>query len=377
VTLATCWENQQEKNALDFFDSFGIRVIGQPLGKFQRVRNLSRAMLSGMPMQSRYSWQPDLFSLVWEEIRTDSYDVLHVEHLRGAVYGLQVRSRLQKDEISIPILWDSVDCISYLFEQAAALGRSVFGRFVTRVELAKTKKFEASMAQIFDRILFTSSVDAQAFAQLEGFEPVHPVVVLPNGVDLGYFSPDSSPRSEHIVIFSGKLSYHANITAALHLVQEVMPHVWHSKPNTLVQLVGKDPDRAIRKLAAADARIQVTGTVSDLRPYLHQAALAVAPMLYGAGIQNKVLEAMACGTPLVAYPLAVSGLPGLTPGVEMLLAHNPSEFGGMILRLLADKKERELLSENAYQFISACYSWDKIGRDLEAVYRDAIDHQDS
>lgn len=377
VTLATCWENQQEKKALDFFDSFGIRVIGQPLGRFQRVRNLTRAVLSGMPMQSQYSWQPSLFSLVWEEIQRHSYDVLHVEHLRGAVYGLQLRSRLPKDEKSIPIIWDSVDCISYLFEQAAALGRSAFGRTVTRLELAKTKKFEASMVQNFDRILFTSTVDAQAYAKLEGFEPAHPIVVLPNGVDLGYFSPGSSTRSENIVIFSGKLSYHANITAALHLVQEIMPHVWQSKPDTLVQLAGKDPDWAIRKLAAADARIQVTGTVSDLRPYLCQAALAVAPMLYGAGIQNKVLEAMACGTPLVAYPLAVSGLPGLTPGVEMHLAYNSAEFGSLILRLLADKEESELLSENAYHFISTCYSWEKIGRDLEAVYRDAIDHQNS
>jgi hypothetical protein len=94
-------------------------------------------------------------------------------------------------------------------------------------------------------------------------------------VDLEYFSPGSSPRSKNIVIFSGKLSYHANVAAALHLVKEIMPYVWEKRPETIVQLAGKDPSRAIKALAAADARIQVTGTVSDLRSYLRQAALAV------------------------------------------------------------------------------------------------------
>ena len=293
VTLATCWENQEEKNALDAFVSAGIQVIGQPLGRLQIVRNLTRAVLSGKPMQSQYSWQPALFRMALDEIRQKSYDVLHIEHLRGAIYGMQLSSGLQKDGKSIPIIWDSVDCISYLFEQALYLSRSVFGRIVSRLEFERTRKFEASQGSHFDRILITSTVDAQAFAKLDGFEPAHPVVILPNGVDLEYFSPGSSPRSENIVIFSGKLSYHANVSAALHLVQEIMPIVWEKEPETIVQLAGKDPTRAIKALAAADARVQVTGSVADLRPYLRQAALAVAPMLYGAGIQNKVLEAMA------------------------------------------------------------------------------------
>jgi glycosyltransferase involved in cell wall biosynthesis len=86
---------------------------------------------------------------------------------------------------------------------------------------------------------------------------------------------------------------------------------------------------------------------------------------------------MACGTPVVAYPLAVSGLPEVTSGVEILLAHNPSEFGSLILRLLGDDEERKMLSEKAFQFISSCYSWEKIGRDLEAIYRDAISQKQS
>jgi hypothetical protein len=140
VTLATSWENQEEKKALDLFSSSGIQVISQPLGRLQRVMNLTKAVLTGVPMQSQYSWQPNLFRMVLDEIQQNSYDLLHIEHLRGAVYGMQLRSRLKEAGKSILIIWDSVDCISYLFEQAAEsaaahLERSSRGWSLERTEI--------------------------------------------------------------------------------------------------------------------------------------------------------------------------------------------------------------------------------------------------
>jgi glycosyltransferase involved in cell wall biosynthesis len=112
------------------------------------------------------------------------------------------------------------------------------------------------------------------------------------------------------------MSYHANVTAALHLVNDIMPHVWAQRPAVQVWLVGKDPTAEVRRLAetaptlpgSEERRVVVTGGVPSMPEYIQGATIAVAPLLYGAGIQNKALEAMACGTPVVATAQATGAL---------------------------------------------------------------------
>jgi glycosyltransferase involved in cell wall biosynthesis len=119
------------------------------------------------------------------------------------------------------------------------------------------------------------------------------------------------------------MSYHANVTAASHLIQDIMPRIWKHRPEVKLLIAGKNPPRSLVELAASARKhepvsrrpavastpaVTVTGSVPDMRPYLNRATISVAPLLYGAGIQNKVLEAMACATPVVASPRAVSAL---------------------------------------------------------------------
>jgi glycosyltransferase involved in cell wall biosynthesis len=166
---------------------------------------------------------------------------------------------------------------------------------------------------------------------------------------------------------SGKMSYHANVTMALHLVQEIMPHVWAQQPETRVCIVGKDPSRAIQDLSR-NPNIIVTGTVSDVRPYLRKATIAVAPIAYGVGIQNKVLEAMACATPVVATPQAVSAL-NLQAGEDALVAQKPADFAQAILRLLNDRQLREKVGQRGRRYVEANHDWAAVSAQLEQTYR--------
>src|SRR5690606_32012470 len=125
------------------------------------------------------------------------------------------------------------------------------------------------------------------------------------GVDLDYFQPQDLARNPKRLIFSGKMSYHANIAAAEDLSEKIMPLVWQAEPQANLQIVGKDPAPVILELGEKH-NISVTGYVPDLRPYLAQAAIAVSTVRYGVGIQNKVLEAMAMATPVVCSPQASS-----------------------------------------------------------------------
>lgn len=374
--MATLWENAEELEALRDLEKIGVKVISAPLTKRQVGINAARAVASGVPLQSMYCWQPELARQIDERINSGALiDLIHVEHLRGARYGLHLKQKIAK---RIQIVWDSVDCISYLFEQAAHTSQDLFGRWVTRFELGRTRRHEGWLVQQFNQTLVTAEQDRQAFAELEQvLNPRHPVepervTVLRNGVALSYFAPTNTPRDPKTIIFTGKMSYHANVTAALCLINDVMPRVWRTLPDARVQIVGYKPPRKLFDTQLKHpGRVSVTGSVPDIRPYLATATLAVAPILYGTGIQNKVLEAMAMGTPVVAMPKAAIAL-SARPNEDFLLGNDPEELACQILRLLTDPTLALRIGQAGRRYVEAQHDWGRITEQLESIYKRTI-----
>jgi glycosyltransferase involved in cell wall biosynthesis len=187
---------------------------------------------------------------------------------------------------------------------------------------------------------------------------------------LDYFAPDPKiPREENLIVISGKMSYHANVAMALYLVNEIMPLVWESKPEARVAIVGKDPPAMIRNLAE-DPRVEVTGMVPDLRDYLRRATMAAAPIRYGVGIQNKVLEAMACGTPVVATKGIISGIHA-QPGKDLMVAEDASSFADRVIELLNHPHQCERLGMAGRKFVETHHHWENICRKLTQIYSEA------
>jgi glycosyltransferase involved in cell wall biosynthesis len=155
-----------------------------------------------------------------------------------------------------------------------------------------------------------------------------------------------------------------------------MPHIWEGRPQTKLQLVGKDPTAAIRRLAERDNRIEVSGYVPDMRDYLRVASLAIAPLVYGAGIQNKVLEAMACGIPVAASSQAVSAL-GAVPGRDVLVADEPQEIAAAALKLLENPPLNSQIGANGRAYVERHHDWNSIAAQLENIYRETIGNLDS
>jgi glycosyltransferase involved in cell wall biosynthesis len=244
---------------------------------------------------------------------------------------------------------------------------------MTRFELGRTERYEPWLLRQFDHTLVTSAQDRQALLALAGpsqAQLASRVHVVPIGVDLAYFGPGETPRMPASLVLSGKMSYHANITAARHLIQEIMPAVWQRRPDVQVWIVGKDPGPAIRALAdgASDVRrVIVTGTVPDIRPYLRQATVAVAPIPYGAGIQNKVLEAMACGAPVIASAQAVAALQ-VRAGHDLVVAGDAQDFARQILGLLDAPARRQALAQAGRAYVEEQHAWAGCGVRLEQIY---------
>jgi polysaccharide biosynthesis protein PslH len=375
VTVLTLWTGQVEREDINKLEQVCQQVYAVPLPLSRSLLNSLAALPSRIPLQVNYCWQPVLFDRLVELISDNngkqSFDVVHVEHLRGVKYALQLKSQFRPGK-QIPIVWDSVDSISMLFRQAASTSKSFFGRWLTRFELGRTESYERWLAGQFERVLVTSQIDKNAFLSLQssGFRKSR-ITVLPNGVDLDYFFPDNSvTRESDTLVLSGKMSYHANITMALHLVEKIMPIVWQKRSEVQVYIVGKDPPKEVINLGN-DPRITVTGTVEDIRPYLRKSAISVTPIMYGAGIQNKVLEAMACATPVVSTTRATSAL-SIRPGHDLISADEPEAFADAVLCLLANPDLRKKIGEAGRRYVEANHRWSSIVEKLVEVYRESI-----
>jgi len=366
VTLATVWSSEREFGELEAVKGICHQVHAVHVSKRQSLLNCMRALPSAEPLQAAYSWSPELRSLI--DTLLPQADVVHVEHLRGARYGRHCLSSLRNS--TVPVVWDSVDCISYLFEQAARSRHDRAGRLVNLFELPRTRRYEGALWREFDHVVISSDADKAAIMAL-GSGDERLLSVLPNGVDVDFFSPRPDPRESRTLIFSGKMSYHANVSAVTHLLTDIMPIVWRSLPDTRLLIVGKDPPRSLQTLAARfGSLVTVTGTVDDVRPYLCRATAAVVPLVYGAGSQFKVLEAMACATPVVATPRAVGAL-AVRSGREVLVAEDPVAFARAVIGLLGNQTAQHEIGEAGRRYVEKHHRWDQIAVHLEGVYRQA------
>ena len=330
-----------------------------PLPRSQTLWNGIRALPTRIPFQAAYGISPAMTARIRHRLTAQKFDVAHVEHLRAVEIGRRIAG--------VPVVFDSVDSISLLFERLRTAAPTLKSRVMAWLDLARTRNYEAQLLEFFARVVVTSPHDRDALVALSRAKnAAERISVVANGVDLHYFSPQNTPRQPATIVFSGKMSYHANIAAGLDLATEIMPRVWQKIPRAKLVIAGKDPSPQLKALGS-DERIIITGTVPDLRPYLAEATVAVSPIRYGAGIQNKVLEAMAMGTPVVSTRQAVSAL-AVQPGTDILVGDSPAEIAAAIVSLLENPELQTAVGASGRQFVERHHSWDAAAQTLEKVY---------
>lgn len=362
VALLALSEERNDWDAASVLQAAGVELHTRRLPRWRPVWNSLRNFRADLPFQEEYAREP---RFIQQSMKLSAgVDVAHVEHLRAAsvAYPLKMQADFAR---GAPVVWDSVDCISRLLRQAAEHSTSWFGRIAARLDLQRTIETESCLARAFDRVLVTTEGDRQALAALAGAGSR--LTVVPNGVDATYFQPAPTDRREPAtLVVSGKMSYHANITMVGRLATHILPRVWQHRPEVQLIIAGHNPSATIRRLSA-DPRLTVTGTVPDLRPYLQRATLAVAPLSYGVGVQNKVLEAMACGTPVVASPEAMAGLDAAARDA-CCLARDDDSFAAAIINLLDDATCRAALGAAGRAYVTSYHNWESSINRLESIY---------
>ncbi|MBZ0278028.1 MAG: glycosyltransferase [Anaerolineae bacterium] len=361
VTLLTLQPPGDQGESLADLRSWGLTVHVVPHPRNQTLINGLRALPSRLPLQAAYSRSPQFARKAAEILGQHKFDVVHLEHLRGAVLAGALGD--------LPIVFDSVDSISLLFGKVLQDAPTLKSRLMAGIDLERTRRFEGQLTQYFRQVAVTSEADRQA---LIGFGcDKRRITVVPNGVDLGYFSPLNSERDPLRLVFTGKMSYHANVAAVEDLVRKIMPLVWKEQPDAKLQIVGKDPSPAVLELGKIP-NVSVIGFVPDMRPYLAQAAIAISTVRYGVGIQNKVLEAMAMETPVVCSAQANSALKTIN-GQDILVGDTPQMLAQHILDLLGSADKRIQVGQQGRHYVETHHTWDSAAATLETLYQAAID----
>ena len=235
-------------------------------------------------------------------------------------------------------------------------------RFIYRREARLLQRFELDLAARADATLLVSEQERELFlslAERAGLEVRERVFSMRNGVDTEFFDPQRSwPRPHdgkgvHLV-FTGAMDYWANVDGVEWFVREILPRIAEHRPDVRFHIVGSNPDPRVRELAGE--HVNVTGRVEDVRPYLAHARLAVCPLRIARGIQNKVLEAMAMGLPVVATPEALTGIDCSV--LSEFGTSRPDVFAENVIRLLDDADLHREISATVRAHVERHFSWE-------------------
>ena len=221
---------------------------------------------------------------------------------------------------------------------------------------------EARLLRTFERDVTLRAASTFVVTEKEqntlmSIAPGAPIDVIPNGVDASRFRrPESEETSTLSVVFCGVMNYEPNVAGVQWMAREVWPLVRRQVASAEFKIVGSHPTGAVRALAASEAGIEVTGQVPDVRPYLWNAAVGVAPLLTARGIQNKVLEALAAALPVVVTPVVHEGLPSEVLGAVESAADAPAFAAAIVKLLRLTPRDRRALAARADL---AALSWER------------------
>jgi sugar transferase (PEP-CTERM/EpsH1 system associated) len=330
-----------------------------------RLRSLA-ALFGGRPFSTSYFYSDRMTQHVREALRSRQYDVILVFSSSMAQYaeGLQ----------HIPRILDMVDVDSDKWAQYARSSKGPVS-WLWKAEARRLAEYERRIVKEFTTTLLCTEREAAILKKTAGNQGID---VLPNVIDLAYFNPDTVLVPDEIatwkpyVVFTGAMDYRPNVDAALYFVRDIFPFIRKELPELRFVIAGSNPVRAIRRLATDDT-VRVTGTVTDIRPYLRGAVAAVLPMRISRGIQNKILEALAMGLPVITSSGAAAALPSSVASL-LMVENEPRQFVTRVVDAVSNGPNVPLhyVRSQLLQHFGA----GKVRRQFEQVLSNAVSRQE-
>jgi polysaccharide biosynthesis protein PslH len=305
------------------------------------------------PSSFGYFHSPRLKARIDEELATGTYDLVFVHCSSVAPYVADAKAPLKIIDFGD---MDSQKWREYSQHRAFPLSAGYW------LEAVKLERTERLLAGKFDLATCTTRAEMES---LQGLGVHGQTDWFPNGVDAGFFQPSGTQYEADLVTFIGRMDYYPNQQAVTRFCADVFPALQLRRPGTRFEIVGADPSPAIRELGKLPG-VTVTGSVPDVRPYVTRAALTIAPLEIARGTQNKILESMAMGVPVVCSRQACGGVDAV-PGEHLLVHDTREQLIEAILQVLGSRELRERLAAAGRARVLSNHSWASSMQRLDAL----------
>lgn len=347
LTLISFIENEHELSQINQYRHTFDKIITIKLPVIKSYQNCLLGLTTTIPLQVHYYKSSKMSNAVIEEISA-GYDVVFCHLIRMAQY-------LPEDQDILKVV-DFTDAISLNYKRSE-LYRTGLYSLINTVEARRVYQYELETIRRSDIGIFISEVDANYLKNSDNFDKIK---IVENGVNLEKFRFYTDEYNSKQLVFVGNMRTFPNTDAVLYFIKKVLPIIKEKISDIQFFVVGTEPSKEVLKLNN-DNNIFVTGFVESVIPYLNNSLAMVAPMRVGAGLQNKILEAMAVGTPVITTDIGAEGL----DSSKVLLGNKPRDIADHIINLATNSDFRNSIAIQGRNYIEMNFQWDKILNSLD------------
>lgn len=346
ITLLSFIADNEERKYLSALEEYCQSVQVVLMKSWRSAITVGLNFWRNQPLQTMYYRSLAMQNSVDQTLSETDFDAIYVHLFRMAPYV-----------VNTPELYRIVDLTDVISQEIlrSVPYRGFLSKILYRIELPRIERYERWVAEAFEEIWLISEHDRSVLAQTCSKANIQ---IVPHGVDTDFFLPVAVDEIPNSIIFVGHMSVFHNVDAVTYLAKEILPMVRDDIPDVALQIVGAKPNQQVQKLAQ-EPGVEVTGYVQDLNLALNRGAVFVAPLRFAAGVQTKVVEAMAAGRGVVVTSLVNQGI-GAQPDRDLLIADTPVEISSAIVRLLRDSELRQRLGSSARDYVQQHFSWDLV-----------------
>lgn len=346
----------EDIRARDVLESYGVSVLFVRWNMWEASLNLLIAiMLTKTPFQCALYKSAEFSDRVTREIQQFKPDI---------VYCILVRVAENLKYFNGKYFVEIVDSMGLNFSRRALSSRFI-KRWIFSIEACRISAYEKYLADKSERSFVVSAIDQKSIGSDK-------VDVIPLGIDVHKLEQSSLPKQHPTLIFTGNMNYQPNVDAVCWFVLRCWESIKQAVPQIHLVIAGNNPQARILSIGDSDDSIRVTGHVTSMSNIINSATIAIAPMQSGSGMQFKVLEAMACGIPVVTTSLGLGDIRAKI-GQELLVADSEADFIKCVLDLLSSQELQVEVGRAGYNFVKNNHAWDTLNARFESRIARALE----
>lgn len=352
--------NQDDAKALVVLEAAGIDVELIRWNIFEAFYNFCRALPNSYIAFQAALYKSTKFSeKVSYALRSYNPDVL---------YCVMIRVAENIPAFDGNFYVDLIDSMGLNFSRRVNTARGV-SRWALSIERDRVSAYERNLANRSRYSFVVSEIDRQAI----GAQSVH---VIPLGVDLDKFNRAPINNDHPVIVFTGNMGYRPNIDAVIWFLKNCWTNLKLEAPGIKFLIAGSNPHSLIASISSKDPDVSIIGKVPSIAAVLNESMISIAPMQSGSGMQFKILEAMACGVPVVTTTLGLGDIHAIA-GRDLLVSDAPNDFTASVLYLIENSIARLKLGNSGLDYVCQSHSWDAVNQTFENYLLECIEMKKS